>query len=295
MRTFLVSLVVALASFTFTVEYAEAKRLGGGGTFGKTFSSPTPKKVQPAPTQQKSTTDTAQSTKATQTATTAPKRSGFGGMMAGLLAGGLLGALFFGGAFEGVQLMDILLLAGAAFLIFKLFSMARRGKPQPQYATDGAQYEINPQRQQVTPEPVVNVKPTPVYSAELASQEPELPAWFNRKGFLDGARGHFMTLQKAWDRCDWDEIAGYTSEELLGLLKSERAKLPEHQTTEVVSVMAELANFIDEGDQVVVSINFYGWLKEDTDQTTEFSEVWHLSRDMRVENADWIIVGIEQP
>lgn len=102
-------------------------------------------------------------------------------------------------------------------------------------------------------------------------------------------------MQSAWDISDWDEISTYTSAELLDSLKVERAKLPESQTTEVVSVMAELANFTNEADEAVVSINFYGWLKEEADQTTEFNEVWHLTRDMKADNADWIIVGIEQP
>ncbi|MGB0467838.1 MAG: Tim44 domain-containing protein [Pontibacterium sp.] len=129
----------------------------------------------------------------------------------------------------------------------------------------------------------------------MTSAEPEVPAWFNQQAFLDGAREHFIKLQSAWDISDWDEISTYTSAELLDSLKVERAKLPESQTTEVVSVMAELANFTNEADEAVVSINFYGWLKEEADQTTEFNEVWHLTRDMKADNADWIIVGIEQP
>ena len=66
-------------------------------------------------------------------------------------------------------------------------------------------------------------------------------------------------------------------------------------TTEVVSVMAELANFIDNDDHVIASINFYGWLKEDSDQATEFSEIWHLRREMNGSDANWMIVGIQQP
>ncbi|WP_370278404.1 Tim44 domain-containing protein [Pontibacterium sp.] len=296
MRTFLVSLMVVLASFTFTVDYAEAKRLGGGSSFGKSFSTPKKKQVAPAPTQQKQST----ATTASKTQQPVKKRSGFGGLMAGLLAGGLLGALFFGGAFEGIQFMDILLLLAFVFIAFKIFSMFRKSQRPPEYATDGAQYEMRPERAQkrtAFEEPKVeDVKPsTPAFSSGFGSGEPQTPEWFDKEAFLAGARDHFGILQRAWDNSDWDEIASYTSEELLNALKEERAKLPESQTTEVVSVMAEMANFITEDDHVVVSINFYGWLKEDSDQTTEFNEIWHLTRDMTVENADWIIVGIEQP
>jgi predicted lipid-binding transport protein (Tim44 family) len=297
MRTFLVSLMVVLASFTFTVDYAEAKRLGGGSSFGKSFSTPK-KTVAPAPTQNKqSATNTA-----SKTQQPTKKRSGFGGLMAGLLAGGLLGALFFGGGFEGIQFMDILLVLGIAFIAYKIFSMYRQSQRPPKYATDGAQYELRPERQQkrsafdTAPTATAEeVKPTPAFSSGLGNAEPETPAWFNQEAFLEGARSHFTTLQREWDNSNWDEIATYTSEELLTALKNERAKQPENQSTEVVSVMAEMANFITESDHVVVSINFYGWLKEDSDQTTEFNEIWHLTRDTTVENADWIIVGIEQP
>lgn len=299
MRTFLVSLMVVLASFAFHAEYAEAKRLGGGSSIGKSFSTPK-KKSSPvaAPTQSKQSATNS----ATKTQQPVKKRSGFGGLMAGLLAGGLLGALFFGGAFEGIQFMDILLVLGLAFVGYKLFSMYRKSQ-QPKYATDGAQYELRPERQEkrsafepAKPEPQpAAVNPTPAFSSEVSSNELQLPEWFNQQAFLDGAREHFVTLQRAWDNCDWDEISSYTSEELLDALKAERAKLKDHQKTEVVSVMAEMANFITEDDRVVVSLNFYGWLKEDSDQTTEFNEIWHLTRDMTVENSDWIIVGIEQP
>jgi predicted lipid-binding transport protein (Tim44 family) len=136
--------------------------------------------------------------------------------------------------------------------------------------------------------------PAAGFGAGLGSTEIDTPQWFNRDAFVVGAQKHFSHLQKSWDEQNWDEIRSYVSPELFAELQAERGKQGA-QKTEVVSVMAELAGFIDNKDHVVASINFYGWLKEDSDQTTEFSEVWHLMRDMSVENADWVIVGIEQP
>lgn len=289
MRTFLVMFMTVFMITLPAAEHAEAKRLGGGFSLGKSFSSP---KKSTAPTQQKkATTDQTK-----QTAGTATKRAGMGGLMAGLLAGGIFGALLFGGAFEGIQFMDLLLIAGLIFVIYKL--MSGRKPRQESYATQGAQqYEINPHNQQRTaePEPAPEYKPMPSFNSGWGeSQEVKLPEWFNKEAFLEGAREHFMKLQQAWDNCDWDSIQSYTSDELFQVLQEERAKLPEHQITEVVSVMSELLNFIDNKDHVIVSINFYGWLKEDSEETTEFNETWHLSRDMTQENADWFIVGIQQ-
>ncbi len=283
MRTLFLSVLIAFFTFNFIAPEAEAKRLGGGSSFGKSYSAP--KKVAPA-----------QKQAPVQNATnTAPKKSGMmGGMLGGLLAGGLLGALLFGGAFDGIQFMDILLIGLMAFLAYKLFAMMKQKQPQPQYAGQ-------PQYRE-TKEPVEQVQQpqhfTPMSAAATQLSEPDLvlPQWFNKVAFLGGAREHFTTLQAAWDRQDWAEIETYTSPELLEQLIAERSKYAADQHTDVVSVMAELINFIDNNDHVVASIHFYGWIKEsEGEQPSEFSEIWHLTRDMNTENAHWFIVGIEQP
>lgn len=291
MRTLLVSLFTLIIGFGLLVPDAEAKRFGGGFSFGKSYS--TPKRVQPAaPTQQK-----AAPTGSTTNAAGQPRRSGFGGLMGGLLAGGLLGALFFGGAFDGIQFMDILLIGLLIFAAVKIFS-AMKGGSQPQYAGHQRAQPETAQTQRLeqaeTPD-YQDISPATGAGFNFGSESLQLPEWFNEQAFIEGAKGHFSHLQTAWDKSDWDDIATYTSAEVLDVLKQERAKQPADQTTEVVSVMAELANFIDNDDHVIASINFYGWLKEDSDQTTEFSEIWHLRREMNGAEANWVIVGIQQP
>lgn len=293
MRTFFVTLMAVFLISLPMSETAEAKRLGGGSSFGKSFTS---KKSQSAPAQKESSATNTQQ----KSAAAAPKRSGFGGLMAGLLAGGIFGALLFGGAFDGIQFMDLLLIAGVIFIIYKIMSMRRQAQqPQPTYANSPQQYEINPHEQpmqrEAQPEEAKEFKPMPSFSSGWGeSNDIKLPSWFNQEAFLEGSREHFVNLQKAWDSNNWEEIQSYTAPEMYNLLKEERAKHPENQTTEVVSVMAELANFIENKDEVIVSVNFYGWLKENSEETTEFNETWHLSRDMRQDNADWFIVGIQQ-
>lgn len=306
-RTLFLSFLVVLFSFGAGSETAYAKKFGGGGSFGKSFSIPTKKSApitKPAPTQNKSADTTKQNAAAAQTTN---KKSGLGkGLIGGLLAGTLLGALFFGGAFDGIQLMDIIILLVIGFIAFKLFSsMRRHSQPQPatpagtpnqeryQEQASSAYQRENQQdysASQPSAEPVA-----PAYSTNMDMPAFTLPDWFNEENFIEGARGHFMTLQRAWDEHAWDEIATYTSPELLTLLKEERLRHADQQTTEVVSVLAEIVNFIDQGEQVVVSVNFYGWIKEDSDETTEFNEIWHLTRDMNVDGANWMIVGIQQP
>ncbi|WP_136680068.1 TIM44-like domain-containing protein [Neptunomonas sp. XY-337] len=291
MRKLVLSLMMVVVTFGMGVApEVEAKRLGGGSSLGKSFSSP--KKVKPAAAP-------AGQNAAQKTATAPAKKKGFGGMLGGLLAGGLLAALFFGGAFEGIQFMDILLLALLAFGVFMLVARWKRSQAGPQYAAAGAgnQYRRTPEPVQPAPQqPEHHFTPMSAANTQLQEAELVLPQWFNKVSFLEGAKQHFVHLQDAWDRQDWTDIETYTDAELLGLLKAEREKLPADQKTDVVSVMAELINFIDKQDHVIASIHFYGWIKESQDaQATEFSEIWHLSRDMQQENANWFIVGIEQP
>lgn len=295
MQKLMTIMFAVFLSFTLLTPEADAgKRFGGGSSIGKSFSLP---KKTTAPTATSSTTQ-----QKAAAPTTAPRKPGFGGMLGGLLAGGLLAALFMGGAFEGMQIMDFLLIGLLAFAAFKLFAMFRRQNAPAYAGAGGAPIQGHADTAQSEPMARSSVQAEPVaanaagagFGAGLGDSEIETPQWFNRDAFVVGAQKHFSHLQKCWDEQNWDEIRSYVSPELFAELQAERGKQGA-QKTEVVSVMAELAGFTDNKDHVVASINFYGWLKEDSDQTTEFSEVWHLMRDMSVENADWVIVGIEQP
>ena len=282
MRNFFIALMMSFFVTGITAPVADAAKFGGGMKLGKTYSAP--KKSSPAAstTQQKSST-----------AAAAGKTGLMGGLMGGLLAGGLLSALFFGGAFDGIQLMDVLLIAVVAFVLFKLFAGKKQAQAQPQYASaGGAQYRESVAESPETGQIYDTVSVDSLAQAKYATAE--TPAWFDKEAFVKGAQSHFENLQKAWDAQNWEEIASYTSPELLAELKTERAKHPADQKTEVVSVMADLFNFIDNQSDVVASVYFYGWIKENNAEPAEFGEVWHLTRDMTQPNADWFIVGLEQ-
>ncbi len=287
MRILITTCFALLLSLMMVPDVAEAKRLGSGSSIGKSYT--TPKKVSPAPSQDQTAAKSATS----PTGAAATKSKGFGGLMGGLLAGGLLAALFMGGAFDGIQIMDILLIALIGFVLFKLFAGRKVQRQEPAYATPNGAMA----REQAEPQPVPAPAPSRfggLNNAGLAPAALNLPEWFNEKVFVDGAQQHFIHLQKAWDTQDWSDIRDYMSDEMFKGLQQERAKLPGELHTNVESVMAELVNFIDEGDHVVASIHFYGWIAESGQPTSEFSEIWHLNRDMQQQNADWKIVGIEQ-
>ncbi|QTP53563.1 Tim44 domain-containing protein [Billgrantia sulfidoxydans] len=270
MRHFLVMLMVAVLGFGLAVEHAEARRMGGGGnvgSFSRSADRPAAAPNQAAPARQ------AQSNQATG--------SRMPGMLGGMLAGGLLAALFFGGAFDELRLMDILLMAGLGFLLFRLLARRRpavAGGPQPA-AERPSQFE---------PEAFQPAQGAAKGGGSFGS----LPAWFDRERFLSGAKEHFMTLQRAWDNNDFADIQEYVTPELYNLLREERAKQPANNRTEIVRLLAELGNVREINGQAEATVIFHGILEENGEQT-EFNETWHLLRDVR-DGAPWYLQGIEQ-
>ncbi|TDO01147.1 MULTISPECIES: Tim44 domain-containing protein [Halomonas] len=262
MRHLLVMLIVGVLGFGLAVDHADARRLGGGKSFGSQSRSV----QQPAATQNQTTGNRT---------TQARPGSRMGGMLGGMLAGGLLAALFFGGAFDELRLMDLLLVAGAAFLLFKLFVRRR-----PSMA-GGPGQSAGPQSFQAEPGLQGN-------NAAFATK----PEWFDRERFLSGAKEHFMTLQRAWDNNDFTGIQEYVTPELYNLLREERAQQPANNHTEIVRMFAELGGIREVSDKAEATVIFHGIIAENGEEN-EFNETWHLIRELR-DGAPWYLQGIEQ-
>jgi predicted lipid-binding transport protein (Tim44 family) len=119
-------------------------RAGGGGSRGsRSYSSP----ARPAPVG-----PTAPSTPSRSlnqpAAPTAPQRPGFfgGGFMGGLAGfalGGLIGSMLFGGlghglgGFGGIGLLEMILIGGAVYFLFRFLRNRQAQQPQPAYAGAG--------------------------------------------------------------------------------------------------------------------------------------------------------------
>ncbi|MCK0745598.1 Tim44 domain-containing protein [Chromohalobacter nigrandesensis] len=269
MRNIFVMLLVGLLGFGLGIDHAEAKRLGGGKSFGSYSRS----------------ADSSASTAGRNTATTSQRQPGAGlsrwaGPFAGLLAGGLLASLFFGGAFDGLRFFDILLVALVAWLAFR-FLRARRAAT----ASGPQQNERQSHTQQDTP-PFSNAGSTATGSVGST------PEWFDKERFLGGAKEHFMTLQRAWDNNDLAQVQEYVTPALYNLLREERAQQPANNRTEIIRLFAELGDIREIGQQAEASVLFHGILDEN-DEQTEFNETWHLIRDLR-DGAPWYVQGIEQ-
>ncbi|MEZ8823386.1 Tim44 domain-containing protein [Vibrio amylolyticus] len=292
------SLIALLMVSVAVAPLAEAKRFGGGKSFGKSF------KTAPAPKQQ--TTNTSRVNR-DQSAAQSPSRKGglMGGLMGGLLAGGLLAA-FFGGAFEGIQFMDILIMGLIAFFAFRFLrgmlgskqGSMNQHRQQPAFGGTNQKFEqpnVHNFEQQANSGNSTANNTNGSFGFGAQSDVPHnFPPAFDQAAFVDGSREHYRTLQGAWNHNQLDTIEEYVSPSLFEDLKAERAKAEGDQHTEVMYVDAEIVRADYDATKAQLSLQFSGRYRDAVEGIEEnIEDIWHLERDLTQENAPWLIVGIQ--
>lgn len=279
--------LLAFATFSLAMSpIAEAKRFGGGKSFGKSF------KTAPAPKKTQQNTDSINKSGTTQT----PKKSGLmGGLMGGLLAGGLLAA-FFGGAFEGIQFMDILIIGLVAFFVIRML----RGMLGQKAASMNQHREAysGPQNQgfkESAQQPFQQPNTAGGFGASAKSDVPHnYPPGFDQTAFINGSREHYRILQGAWNHNELHTIKEYVSDSLYADLVEERASLDGEQHTDVMFVDAEIVRADYDANKAQLSLQFTGRYRDAAEGIEEdINDIWHLERDLTIDNAPWLIIGIQ--
>jgi predicted lipid-binding transport protein (Tim44 family) len=272
----LFSLCLAVFLTISFADYADAKRFGSGG-FGKAFKTSPSKKSSPFFGQKQS----GQKQELNKSSAAPRPRSGMmGGLMGGLLAGGALAYLMGSGAFEGLQMTDMIIFALLAFVLFKLFTASRK-KQRPELAGYGQPHTKMPHNDQ------------PMASSESTGDSVpfDVPNDFDVKGFEDGALQHFRLVSDAWDSGDFSVIEEYLHPSLLEQLTQERKAENGTLSHEIIDLESQMVRSqrIDNGHSV--SVLFKGLIKDNqTNQESGIFDVWHLHQD---ESGTWLIVGIE--
>ncbi len=292
MKSFLLSLIVAVMSFGFVASEAEAKRLGGGSSFGMNRQATPPAQPrQPAATQQQSPAAGA------ATAAAQPKRSWMG-PIAGLAAGLGLAALFSHlGLGEGfANFFMILLLAAAAFFVFRL--LFRRGTNAASQANRGLQYAGAPAGSTQAPKSAFEAS-QPLGGATVASSasglDKAVASGFDAEGFARQAKLNFIRLQAANDAGNLDDLREFTTPEVFAEICMQfNERRGTEQRTDVVELNADVIDVADEDKRYLVSVRFTGLLREEVDAApVPFDEIWHLTKPL-VGNGGWLIAGIQQ-
>ena len=313
MRTFLifmVSIIVSVMGTVAIIEDADARRMGGGRSFGgkSTFSSPAKRTT---PTRQAAQPVSPAQQKNAQLRQSFANRGGLMGMLGGLALGGLLGALFFGGAFENINFLDILLFAGIAFLLYKLFMARKRSAMRQQTAASPGEAAAaasqgdyhNTAHQQTSATAQDTASPRRGFNTDLLfknkpgaagasrssdyrpSSASERPAGFNESEFITGAKRAYRLLQESWDRGDLTNIRTLTTDAVYREIERQFNERHGENRTEILKLNAELLEVQEAKGQWEVAVLFDARLRE-IDETSESSrrrphevqEVWHFVR-----------------
>ena len=306
MKKFLVSLMVVVSALSVVVTEAQAKRMGGGGSFGKQSQSvsrqaQSPMQKQAAPAQQSAAPAAAPAAAAKPAS---PWKGILGGALLGLGLGALLSHFGLGGAMASMisTILMVALFALAGMFIYRMIrrktangGMQAKSALQPAFA--GA-----PAGGGHTPEIGSRVEPAAFQAQSLASGSNEVnnapwgvPADFDTAGFLRHSKTYFIRLQAAWDKADVNDIREFTTPEMFAEMKMQlQERGTSANNTDVVSLDAELLGIETVGNDYLASVKFSGMIKEAENAATEpFTEVWNLSKPVSGQGG-WLLAGIQQ-
>lgn len=305
MKKFLLMLMITFTTLTMVVTEAQARRMGGGGSFGKqsqSFNRSAPRQAQPAPNNAAKSAAPAAGQAAPKPAS--PLRNILGGALLGLGLGALLSHFGLGGALASMisTILMIALLAFAAMFIFRMLARkngANQSSPQP----GSNAYAGNFSKTAYTPEigSGLESQPGSAGRSNFAAASDGIPGPqgvpddFDSAAFLRSAKTYFIRLQAAWDKADFNDINEFTTPEMFAELKMQiQERGATTNTTDVVVIDAELLGMETNGDEYLASVKFSGRISENVGAAAEpFTEIWNLSKPVNG-NGGWTLAGIQQ-
>jgi predicted lipid-binding transport protein (Tim44 family) len=305
MKNWLLAALMVVVATTFTPSMVEAKRLGGGGSAGMQRSLParTAPDAPPAkPGQNQAAAPVAPA--AAGTAAAASKRSWLGpiaGLAAGLGLAALMSHLGLGEGFANFLMLALLVFAAIFIVRWALRRFAGGQSAKPALATAGGPQFASLGSGPASPGPAQVLRPggsaavTAPVAAPAADAAANVPADFDATAFERIAKMIFIRMQAANDAADLNDLRNFTTPELFASLRVDlQERGPSAQTTDVVTVQAEVLDVAQEADRQVVSVRFHGLMREERDTAaSDFDEVWHLVKPSD-DSRSWAIAGIQQ-
>ena len=314
MKRTLSAFALVLAFGAASLDADAARRFGGGSNIGKQRAVPTQKQATPPPaaTPAPGQAAPAAAPAAAGAGAAAAAKPSFMGRWGGLLAGlgiGMLLTSLFGAQMGPIIGMILAVLLGVALiaLLFKIFGNRGGARPAMAAAAPAASGDrprfsgIGSGVPGARTEPTMSFdsnapQGTGVARAASAGTTITLPPDLELQPFLRVAKTSFIRLQAANDSGDLSDIRDYTTPEMyaeIAMQLQERAAQP--QKTEVVSLEAQLVDAATEDGFDVVSVRFYGLIREDGATNPEsFDELWHVRRKAGDRKDSWLIAGIQQ-
>jgi predicted lipid-binding transport protein (Tim44 family) len=298
MKNLLIAMVIAVTSLSIGMSSAEAKRMGGGGSFGK--QSQSYNRQSPAQNNQAANNSSRQNQPgaANQAAGAKPSmwKGILGGALLGLGLGALLSHLGIGGALAGMigTILTFALIAAAIWFLVRMFRRNKAPGAQPAFAgaSPGNAYtpEIGSRANETKP---MAFNGTAASSG--TSNLIDLPADFDVPAFLRTAKTQFIRMQAAWDKADINDLREFTTPEMYAELKLQlQERGASANVTDVVTLEADLLGVEVVGNEYLAGVRFSGMIKEDPNAPVEhFIEIWNLAKPVSGPGG-WLLAGIQQ-
>lgn len=264
----------------------DARRLGGGRSFG---SKPSYRQSAPKPSPSNPDRGQAQrnASDIQQGRSTQPQATG-AGRFGGLLMGGIIGSLLFGGAgaMGGPGILDLLVIGAILFFVVKLLRSRRNPSPQQAGQMPFLASESN----------AFGGYGKDYGTSEKAGLKTPLPSGFDADDFIKGAKAAYSRLQSSWSRRDLDDIAQFASPAVMNELHKQARLEPEPAPVEILLVEASIVDVRDAGDERVVSVLFDVLMREDPskEEPSQVKEIWHFNRSISDTASFWVLDGIQQ-
>lgn len=298
---------------------ADARRMGGGSSYGRQSSNVMQQRQAVTPPAAATGANSARSAAAPAAAGAAAgataARSGMSrwlGPIAGIAAGLGLAALLSSMGLSGALLEFLSSALMIGLVVFAIIFIVRRlrgagARPAMQGAGAGAQGSRD-NNQQAAPMWREALKPAPAAAAPVAAAPvaaaaavpaaaPVDPSWFipadfDAQSFLQNAKSQFAAIQKLWDGGDVEALREYLTDDLLAELRPQIAANAGQGATEVVLLNAELLGIEQVSGGHLASVRFSGMLREQAGaEAFRFEEVWNL---YKAADGGWLLAGIQQ-
>jgi predicted lipid-binding transport protein (Tim44 family) len=258
MRHFLLTFLIVLFSMSFLLTDAQAKRFGGGRSFGMSRSLSRPAPINSFRPQQAN-----------------PVSSGMNkwlGPLAGFAMGGLLASLFMGHGI-GTGILTWLMVAGVILILWRLLQnlMLKSVRPAPFQAQNFVSNS---------------------YSSVETNQASKID--FDETAFLRQAKSTFIRMQTAYDEKNLTDIREFTAPQIFAEIQMQlQERGDEPNFTEVVSVDASIMEVAKELQSDIASVLFTAQIRESKESPIEnVKEIWHFRKD--VFHSAWKVAGIQQ-
>lgn len=261
MRTFLILLLTMVLTLGFTISDAQAKRFGGGRSFGVSRSMGSFSRPQ---------SNFTRSNPGMNSNVNRPNR--WLGPLAGLAMGGLIASLLMGHGI-GTGMLTWLVVGGIALLIFN----ALRNRNQQNVYSSNANYQEFQKH----------------FSKLNMAQASGFDGHdFNTTDFLREAKAKFLRLQTAYDQKNLNDIREFSTPEVCAEIQLQFQERGDAvNQTEVVSIEADLLDVVREA-KTVASVQFSGLIREEGHSVAaSFDEIWHFVQD---DSRRWLVAGIQQ-